>query len=73
MTYVSVGTSGRGTDKMGLSRVVGVKVVTVVALIKSVKSEDGQISYPVSLEEMGVWSPTPLVELSMMLLSGWRV
>jgi hypothetical protein len=38
---------------MGLRAGVTV-AVTVVVLVKSVKSEDGQMSYPVSLEEMGV-------------------
>jgi len=73
VTYVSSGSSGRGTAKMGLSRLGVTVVVTLIVLVKSVKSEEGQMSYPVSLEEMGVWSPTPLLELSTMLLSAWRV
>jgi len=75
VTYVSTGSCGRGTAIMGLSRVgVGVTVlVTLVVLVKSVKSEEGQMSYPVSLEETGVWSPTPLLELSTMLVSACKV
>jgi hypothetical protein len=41
----------------------GVNGVTVCdSVIVLVKSDDGQMSYPVSLDEMGVWSPTPLYD-----------
>ena len=35
----------------------GVAVAVVNVLVKSVRSDEGHMSYPVSLEEMGVWSP----------------
>ena len=47
-----------------VSSVRRVKGVAVCDSVKDrVKSDDGQISYPVSLVEIGVWSPTPLLEM----------
>ena len=52
-------------------RVKGVAVCDSVN--DKVKSEDGQISYPVSLVEIGVWSPTPLLEMLAMTLESCNV
>ena len=58
VTYFSEATS----DNVSELRVIGVTVSdSVVSLVKSVKSEEGQTSYPVSLDERGVAPPTPLL------------
>ena len=51
VTYFSEATS----DNVSESRVIGVTVSdSVVNLVKSVKSDEGQTSYPVSLDDRGV-------------------
>lgn len=55
---------------------VAVSDSDVVILVKSVRSDEGQISYPVSLEEIGVWSARISlldVVLSTTLLSACKV
>jgi hypothetical protein len=44
-------------------QVNGVAVCDSVKIWVKVKSEEGQISYPVSLDERGVWSPAPLLDM----------
>ena len=57
VTYFSEATS----DNVSELRVIGVIVSdSVVNLVKSVKSDEGQTSYPVSLDDK-VTPPTPLL------------
>ena len=57
VTYFSEAPS----DNVSELRVIGVTVCdSVVILVKSVKSDEGQTSYPVSLDDRGA-PPTPLL------------